>query len=78
VPPFRDLRFALAWSLPLLVGPAALHVPWAAWPAMLALQVVLSLVVWLAPRWRSPAAEPVSCQGLAWCRRAQVPWRAVR
>lgn len=54
----KNHRFALAWSLPLIVGAAAWHSPWSAWIALLAFQLMLAL----AERWpgaqRSPAAAP--------------------
>jgi hypothetical protein len=51
-----DLRFALAWTLPLGIGAAVWASPWAAWGALLTVQVALALAerIWR----RSPPAAP--------------------
>jgi alkane 1-monooxygenase len=72
----KDFRFALAWTLPLAVGVAAWHSPWAAWAVMFGIQIVLALIERAAPRWRSPAAESASRPWFAWCLRAHVVWQA--
>jgi alkane 1-monooxygenase len=73
----KDYRFALAWALPLTIGLAAWHSPWAAAAAMLGIQIVLALVERAAPRWHSPPAEQTSRPWFAWCLRAQVLWQAM-
>jgi alkane 1-monooxygenase len=73
----KDFRFALAWTLPLAVGVAAWHSPWAAWAVMLGIQIVLALIERATPRWRSPAAESASRPWFAWCLRAHVVWQAM-
>jgi alkane 1-monooxygenase len=72
----RDLRFALAWLLPLAVGLAAWRSLWAAWVAATAFQVGLALVERAAPRWRSPAAEAQSRPWFTWCLRLHGLWQA--
>ena len=74
--PLRDLRFALAWTLPLAVGVAAWHSPWAAWATVLGYQVGLASVELIAPRWTSPAAASASRSWFAWCLRLHVLWQA--
>jgi alkane 1-monooxygenase len=69
-----DLRFLLAWSLPLAVGAAAWVEPWLAWPAVFVYQVVLAL---LEPLWpHAPAARQDAHAGFAWCLRMHVLWQA--
>ena len=74
--PLRDLRFALAWTLPLAVGVAAWHSSWAAWATVLGYQVGLASVELIAPRWTSPAAASASRSWFAWCLRLHVLWQA--
>jgi alkane 1-monooxygenase len=73
----KDTRFALAWTLPLAIGLAALHSPWAAWASMLSVQVALALVERAAPRWSSPAGEGATRPWFAWCLRMHLLWQAV-
>lgn len=73
----KDIRFALAWTLPLAIGVAAWHSPWAACALMLAVQVALALVERAAPRWSSPAAERTTWPWFAWCLRMHVLWQAL-
>jgi alkane 1-monooxygenase len=72
----QDYRFALAWTLPLAVGVAALQSPWVAWATMFGIQVALALVEKATPRWRSPAGSGASQPWFAWCLRLHVLWQA--
>ena len=72
----RDLRFALAWTLPLAVALAAWRSPWAAWAAVLVYQLGLAAVELVAPRWASPPAEPASGPWFRWCLRLHLLWQA--
>ena len=68
-------RFALAWLMPLGVGAAAWASPWAAWGAMLALQLLVALAERVPALQHSPPARPQT----AWhrvCIRAHVPLQA--
>ncbi|MDH4061343.1 MAG: alkane 1-monooxygenase [Aquincola sp.] len=71
----RDLRFALAWTLPLAVGVAAWRSPWAAWGVVFAFQGGLALVEAIAPHWTSPPAESASRSWFGWCLRLHVLWQ---
>ena len=71
----KDLRFALAWTLPLAIGVAAWRSPWAALVLLTAVHVALALVELAAPQWRSPAAERSTRAWFAWCLRAHVLWQ---
>jgi alkane 1-monooxygenase len=73
----RDLRFALAWTLPLAVGVAAWNSPWAAWGVVFAYQVLLALIERAWPHWHSPAAETRARPVFAWCVRLHGVWQAV-
>jgi alkane 1-monooxygenase len=72
-----DYRFALAWTLPLAVGVAAWYSPWAACAVMLGIKLVLALVEWATPRWRSPQAAAQPRPWFAWCLRLHVIWQAL-
>jgi alkane 1-monooxygenase len=72
----QDLRFALAWALPLAVGVAAWQSPWAAWATMFGIQVALALFEQATPRWQSPAGCSASRPWFAWCLRLHVLWQA--
>ena len=71
----RDLRFALAWLLPLTVALTAWHSLWAAWAVAAGYQVGLALVERVAPGWRSPPAEHETRPWFAWCLRLHVVWQ---
>jgi alkane 1-monooxygenase len=72
----RDLRFALAWLLPLTVGVAAWHSLWAAWGAAAVYQIGLALIERAAPHWHSPPAETQSRPWFALCLRLHALWQA--
>jgi len=73
---WRDLRFALAWTLPFAVGMAAWQSPWAAWAAVFAYQAGLALTELAAPRWASPPAAASARPWFAWCVRLHALWQA--
>jgi alkane 1-monooxygenase len=72
----RDLRFLIAWTLPLAVGVAAWRSPWMAWGAVFSYQVLLALVERVWPRWHSPAGQARAWPGFAWAVRMHVVWQA--
>jgi alkane 1-monooxygenase len=65
-------RFALAWLLPLIVGFAAWRSPYAAWIAMLVVQVGLALAE-LLPANRASAPAAPDAAWYRWCLRLHLP-----
>lgn len=70
-------RFTLAWLMPLAVGWAAWHSPWAAWAAALGFQIVLAVVERLAPGWTSPPPAERPDAAFRAVIRAHVLWQAL-
>ncbi|MCY7316252.1 MAG: alkane 1-monooxygenase [Rubrivivax sp.] len=70
-----NIRFALAWALPLAVGAAALQSPLAAWLMMLAWQVGIALAERVPALQHSPPATPQTGWH-RWCIRLHVPLQA--
>lgn len=75
MPDWNSSRFALAWGLPMAVAAAAWVSPWAAWAAMLGVQVALALAERVPALQHSPAATAQTAWHRA-CVRLHVPLQA--
>ncbi len=71
-----DLRFPLAWSLPVLVAAAAWRSPVLAWVATLSFQLALAAIERFPPALHSPAAERAPAPRFRWFVRLHLPLQA--